>query len=122
MTIFIEDTFDAAHFLPNVPVGHKCRNLHGHTYKVRIEVTGEVEPASGWVIDYAVVKEAWTPVKALVDHKCLNYAIPELENSTCENLAQWIWGHLKLSIPDLSKLEVRETANCGVVYTGEGNQ
>jgi 6-pyruvoyltetrahydropterin/6-carboxytetrahydropterin synthase len=116
MRIFIEDTFDAAHWLPNVPVDHKCHNLHGHTYHVRIEIEGEIGEATGWIVDYAVVKGAWDVVKRIVDHRNLN-KIEGLENSTCELLAQWIWKRLSVfQLGDkLARLEVRETAHCGVV-------
>lgn len=114
MRVFIEDSFDAAHYLPNVPVGHKCRNLHGHTYGVRIEVVGEVEPYFGWIIDYSEIKVAWEPVKKILDHHNLN-EIAGLENSTCENLVQWIWDRLQGQGLNVVRLEVRETANSGVV-------
>ena len=48
-------SFDSAHFLPNVPEDHKCRNLHGHTYTVKISVSGELDPKMGWVFDFGEV-------------------------------------------------------------------
>lgn len=117
MTIFVEDSFDSAHFLPNVPEGHKCRNLHGHTYRIRIEVKGDVDPQMEWVIDYGDVKAAWNPIKAQVDHVCLNY-ISDLPYTTCERLSEWIYKKLKASLPGLFSIELRETASCGVVCQG----
>ena len=118
MTIFVEDSFDSAHSLRNVPKSHKCAALHGHTYQVRIEVSGSVDQATGWVIDYADVKRTWLPLKeGILDHTFLN-DVPGLTNSTCENIAVWIWNHLKPSLPGLSKIELRETRTCGVVYEG----
>lgn len=110
MRIFFEDTFDAAHWLPNVPVDHKCHNLHGHTYRIRIEVDGPVGLKSGWVIDYAELKAAWEPIKAVFDHKCINVVIP---NSTCENLVEFIWDQLIDANLPVAKIEIRETAHCG---------
>lgn len=118
MRIFIEDSFDAAHWLPNVPPDHKCHNLHGHTYRIRMEIGGEVDAEMGWVIDYAEVKMAWDSVKVQLDHHCLN-AIDGLRNSTCENLVRWIWDALKTTLPGLARIEIRETERCGVVYEGE---
>lgn len=115
MTIFLEDSFDSAHFLPNVPPHHKCRNLHGHTYKIRIEVTGEIDPYMGWVIDYSEIKQKWDSLKILIDHKNLN-EIKGLENSTCEFLAKWIGSNLRVILPGLSRIELRETERCGVVW------
>ena len=115
MTIFIEDSFDSAHWLPNVPVGHKCARMHGHTYKIRIEIAGPVGTRTGWVMDYTDVKVAWNEVKDYVDHRCINDLI---HNSTCENLVVWIWNRLNAALPGLSRIELRETEKCGVVYEG----
>ena len=43
-TLFKDFTFEAAHRLPHVPEGHKCGRLHGHSFMVRLEITGEVDP------------------------------------------------------------------------------
>jgi 6-pyruvoyltetrahydropterin/6-carboxytetrahydropterin synthase len=114
MRIFLEDSFDAAHWLPNVPVEHKCHSLHGHTYRIRLEVTGKVGLKTGWIIDYGDVKAAWETVKSSVDHRCLNEIIG-MENSTCENLTYWIMDRLKPKLRGLCKIEIRETERCGVV-------
>lgn len=112
MRIFIEDSFDSAHFLPNVPEGHKCGRMHGHTYRIRLEVEGIVSDDSGWVIDYADVKAAWEPVKTKLDHQVLNGFIP---NPTCELLALWIRDELQPQLAGLSGIELRETEHCGVI-------
>lgn len=115
-TVFLSDSFDSAHFLPNVPDGHKCKNLHGHTYHVTLFVHGPVDPESGWVIDYAVIKTYWETVKKDIDHKFINDLVP---NSTCELVAAYIWKRLKAYLPGLSCIELQETAHCGVIYRGE---
>ena len=115
MKVFIEDSFDSAHWLPNVPADHKCRRLHGHTYRIRMEFDGEVGEQTGWVFDYAEIKSLWEPIKLRLDHHCLN-EIFGLENPTCERIAEWIQNALNiLGNPRLSRLELRETVNCGVV-------
>ena len=118
MEIFKEFTFDAAHWLPNVPEGHKCKNMHGHTYRVRFYVRGAVDPHTGWVIDFGEIKAAWKPLEKLLDHHCLN-DIPGLENSTAENITIWLWRKIKPLLPQLSKIELNETPTCGVIYQGE---
>lgn len=118
MTIFIEDSFDSAHFLPHVPDGHKCRRIHGHTYRIRIELSGRVGARSGWVVDYADVKLLWNSVKQTLDHFILN-DIQGLHNPTCENLAAWVWDELSKYCSGLSRIEIRETEHCGAVYEGE---
>src|SRR5450432_1291236 len=96
-----EYRFEAAHHLPRVPEGHKCSRIHGHSYKVEIEARGAVDPVSGWLVDYAVLDDAWAVLHARFDHRCLN-DVPGLENSTSENLAIYIWNHLRTQVPQLS--------------------
>jgi len=118
MEIFKDFTFDSAHFLPHVEESHKCRHLHGHTYRIRIFCRGHVESHTGWVLDFASIKKAWQPVEKTLDHKLLN-DIPGLENPTAERIAIWVWNKLKPSLPLISKIELFETPTCGVAYHGE---
>jgi len=118
MTIFKQFTFDSAHYLPNVPETHKCRAIHGHTYRLTIYLTGSLHPQLGWVMDFSDLKKVVGPVIDQVDHKMLNN-VPGLENPTCELLAQWLWNAIKPSIPQLSKIELYETPTSGVVYEGD---
>lgn len=117
MEIYKEFSFEAAHRLPNVPEGHKCGRLHGHTFYVRVYVTGEVDPHSGWVMDFAEIKAVFSPIYDQLDHYYLN-DIEGLENPTSENLAKWIWDKLKPELPCLSQIEVRETCTSGCIYKG----
>jgi 6-pyruvoyltetrahydropterin/6-carboxytetrahydropterin synthase len=117
MEIFKEFTFEAAHRLPNVGPGHKCGRLHGHSFRVDVYVTGPIGERSGWVVDFAEIKDAFKPIDDLLDHRYLN-EIPGLENPTSENLATWIWAKLHQTLPSLSKLIVRETCTTGCIYEG----
>ena len=108
---------EAAHRLPNVPEGHKCARLHGHSFRVEIHVEGPIDPRFGWVIDYADVKAAFKPLYDRLDHYCLN-DVEGLENPTSETLAVWIWDRLKPTLPLLSKVVVHETCTAGCSYTG----
>lgn len=117
MEIYKEFSFEAAHRLPNVPEGHKCARLHGHSFHVRIYVSGPVGEHSGWVMDYADLKRAFEPIHKQLDHYYLN-DIPGLENPTSENLCRWIWAKLKPDLPSLSQVEVRETCTSGCIYAG----
>ena len=118
MELYKDFHIEAAHFLPNVPAGHKCRRLHGHSFAVRIYVEGNVDSHSGWVVDFADIKSAFQPVYQQLDHYFLN-DIEGLENPTSENLAIWIWRKLKPALPLLSKIEINETCTSGCVYIGE---
>ncbi len=116
-TLFKDFQFEAAHFLPNVPAGHKCGRMHGHSFMVRLEITGEVDAHTGWVMDFSEIKAAFKPVYQQLDHYCLN-EIPGLENPTSEVLAEWIWQQMKPTLPLLSAVRVKETCTAGCVYRG----
>ncbi|MBV9107947.1 MAG: 6-carboxytetrahydropterin synthase QueD [Gemmatimonadetes bacterium] len=118
MEIFKEFGFEAAHRLPNVPEGHKCARLHGHSFRVEVHVRGDVDPRLGWVMDFADVKAAVKPVIDRLDHYYLN-EIEGLENPTSEVLARWLWARVKPSLPTLSRIVVRETCTSGCTYQGE---
>jgi len=117
MEIFREFTFEAAHRLPNVPAGHKCARLHGHSYRVEVHVTGPIGADTGWVMDFGDLGEACVPVREQLDHYYLN-DIAGLENPTSEVLARWIWDRLAGAVP-LSAVVIRETCTSGCVYRGE---
>ncbi len=118
MQIFKTFTFDSAHFLPNVPDGHKCKAIHGHTYRMIVYIEGSLDQEIGWVADFADIKKAIEPIVKMVDHKLLN-ELPGLENPTCEKIAIWLWNKIKEKIPALVKIELHETPTSGVIYTGE---
>ncbi|MDP2470894.1 MAG: 6-carboxytetrahydropterin synthase QueD [Candidatus Palauibacterales bacterium] len=118
MEIWKEFTFDAAHLLPNVPEGHKCRRLHGHTYRVRVFVRGEPDETVGWILDFADIGEAFAPIRESLDHYYLN-EIAGLENPTAEVLARWIWARLLPRLAGLSRIEIRETCTSGCSYEGD---
>jgi len=118
VNIFRVFTVEAAHRLPNVPAGHKCQRLHGHSFRIELHISGPVDAHSGWVMDFADVRVAFQPTFDRLDHHYLN-EIPGLENPTSENLARWIWAELKPTLPMLSKVVVHETCTSGCVYEGE---
>jgi len=117
MDIFRVFQVEAAHFLPNVPEGHKCARMHGHSFRIEVHVSGEPGADSGWVMDFADLKRAFEPLFEQLDHNCLN-DIEGLENPTSEMLAKWIWERLREVLPGLSRVVVQETCNAGCVYTG----
>src|SRR3546814_19596160 len=97
MDIFKTFTIEAAHRLPNVPPGHKCARLHGHSFVVELHVSGEPGADSGWVMDFGDIKAAFRPLYEQLDHHYLN-EVEGLEDPTSDRLAAWIWERL---VPDL---------------------
>ena len=118
MDIFKRFTLEAAHRLPNVPQGHKCARVHGHSFGVELWLSGAIDPDTGWVMDFAEVKAAFDPLYRQLDHYYLN-DVPGLENPTSENLARWIWQRLKPALPALSEVVIHETCTAGCRYRGD---
>lgn len=111
--------FEAAHWLPTFPDGHKCRRLHGHSFKIDVIVSGEVDESQGYLIDYGEIKQATEPIERALDHYCLN-DIEGLSNPTAENISRWIYDRLKPALPLLSAVKVYETCTSACEYRGEG--
>lgn len=118
MELFKDFTFDSAHFLPHVPEDHKCRRIHGHTYRLRVYVDGPLDAQLGWVMDFADLKKVVDPLVKQLDHYLLN-DLPGFENPTCERIAIWFWDHIKPRVPILSRVILHETPTSGVEYRGE---
>lgn len=102
--------FEAAHSLPHLPVGHKCRNLHGHSYVVEVFCAGPVDKR-GFVIDYAEISKAVNPLIERLDHRNLNEVMPNFKGmTTAENVGRWFILNLAAHLPLLSRVDIYETA------------
>jgi len=117
MDVFRIFHLQCARRLPALPESHPCSRLHGHSFRVELTVSGEVDPVLGWVLDFADIEAAWRPVHAALDHRTLN-DIAGLENPTSENLAMWLWQQIKPVLPGLSQVSVMETHDSGCLYRG----
>lgn len=109
--------FEAAHWLPSVPEGHKCRRMHGHSFRGEVIVRGPVDPQTGWLIDFADLRKAVAPIIERLDHYVLN-DIPGLENPTAENVAIWVWNAIKPNLPILHRVTIEETCTSRCTYEG----
>ena len=110
-------SFEAAHWLPVFPEGHKCRRLHGHSFHIDVVVAGDVPDDKGYLIDYGEIKQAIQPVQLQLDHYLLN-DIEGLENPTSEMLAKWIYDRLKPALALLVAVRVHETCTTEAEYRG----
>ncbi|MFG1478586.1 6-carboxytetrahydropterin synthase QueD [Xanthobacter sp. V4C-4] len=109
--------FEAAHFLPRVPETHRCRRMHGHSYRVELTLEGEVDLHTGFVADFFDIEAVFAPLLAQLDHYCLN-DVAGLENPTAENIAVWIWTRVKPALPQLASVRVFETPLSSAEYCG----
>ncbi|OEH93847.1 6-carboxytetrahydropterin synthase QueD [Bacillus solimangrovi] len=90
-----EFTFDAAHHLHQYE--GKCKNLHGHTYKVVFGISGFVDEI-GLVVDFTDIKQIWKEdIEVYLDHRYLNETLPKM-NTTAENMVVWIYEQMKTSL------------------------
>jgi 6-pyruvoyltetrahydropterin/6-carboxytetrahydropterin synthase len=95
-----EFTFDAAHHLHCYE--GKCKNLHGHTYKVVFGISGFVDDI-GLVIDFGDIKRIWKEeIEVYLDHRYLNETLPKM-NTTAENMVVWIYEKMKESLTNRSE-------------------
>ena len=117
MFIYKKFLFDSAHYLPHVPAGHKCKNLHGHTYTLTVFIEGVPISHEGWIMDFGDLKRIMKPVIDMVDHQLLNN-ISGLENPTTELFAIWLWDKMAPLVPHLKRIELSETPSSGVIYEG----
>ena len=117
MNVFKTFTIEAARSLPNLPDGHPCKNIHGHSFKITITVTGNVDNKTGFVMDFGDIDETFNPLLSKLDHSYLN-DIEGLENPSSENLRQWIWERLAPELPGLYKLVLWENERSRVEFCG----
>jgi 6-pyruvoyltetrahydropterin/6-carboxytetrahydropterin synthase len=79
-------------------------------------VRGEVDPAIGWLIDFAGLKRGVDPLVARLDHHVLN-EVDGLANLTSKMLAVWLWDRLAPNVPLLCRVTV-ETCSSRCHYFG----
>lgn len=118
--LFVEEHFDAAHYLRKYH--GKCENLHGHRFKVVARLRAEKLDEAGLAYDFAHLKRYLREILAPFDHACLN-DVPSLDGiePSCENIAASIYNELKPRLPGsavtLACVEVWETPTSGAAYT-----
>jgi 6-pyruvoyltetrahydropterin/6-carboxytetrahydropterin synthase len=114
MRLDVEFYFAAAHRLPRYQ--GPCFRMHGHNYKFFIGLEGDVDPATGMIADFGVIKElVAAKVLARADHQTLNDV---LDNPTAENIARWIWEVLAPHLPGLVEVRLYEIPDSCVTYRG----
>lgn len=102
-TISRSYSFEAAHFLPNVPDGHKCKKMHGHSYVISVRVRGVSDPHTGFVIDFADLDALVNPMIKELDHQVINDFI---ENPTAERIVSWFLDRLMPKLTPIKNLYI----------------
>jgi 6-pyruvoyltetrahydropterin/6-carboxytetrahydropterin synthase len=118
MRIYKEFTFEAAHVLPSAPMGHPNARVHGHSFRVRVTLDGELDAETGYVVHFDDVEAALAGVREALDHRFLN-DIEGLEAPTLERITMWLWDRLHNRLPGLAEIQVaRDTCHEGCIYRG----
>ncbi len=117
MELFLKFSINAARRLPKLPAEHICSRVHGHTFDIEVHIDGDVDPATGWVIDFAELDQPVAGIKQSLEHRYLN-EVPGLENPTSENLALWIWQRIDPAVPGLARIVIMEGHDRGCTYRG----
>ena len=118
MEVYKIFNIESARSLPNLPEGHPCKNIHGHSFKIKITVKGTVNEETGFVMDFSEIDSAFSPIFKMIDHAYLN-ELDGLINPSSENLCKWIWSKLIDSLPNLKRIEIKETESTGCIYEGK---
>ena len=119
-TLKILAEFASAHTLRDYPGA--CSRMHGHNWKVELEVTASRLNETGMVMDFKQMKAAANEVCDQLDHHYLNEIPPFTEiNPTAENIAAWLYGEISKKINNdqakVSSLTLWETDRACVKYT-----
>jgi len=118
MRIYKEFHFEAAHYLPSAAPGHPNARVHGHSFRARVTVEGEPDPATGLVMHLDELAAATTEARQELDHHFLN-DIAGLEAPTLERIAIWLWNRLQNRVPGLAEIVIaRDSCQEGCIYSG----
>jgi 6-pyruvoyltetrahydropterin/6-carboxytetrahydropterin synthase len=101
--IYKEIVFSAAHQLSDLPPTHQCARLHGHNYRVEVEIESSALDKNGFVVDYGEI----SAIVKRYDHRNLNDLVPEGVSTTAENLATLIYNQLQGSFLSATVVRVR---------------
>jgi 6-pyruvoyltetrahydropterin/6-carboxytetrahydropterin synthase len=112
--------FEAAHTLNCTIDEEPSRRIHGHSYRAKVIIRGEINPETGMLLDLAVFERALRRARDVLDHRFLD-EVTELGPATIENLASWIWRTMAPSCPGLARVTVyRDSSGDESSYFGTG--
>jgi len=114
-TVFKDFRLYCSHSVAAFGTEHKCNRNHGHTFRIRVEVTCPVNAHNGIAIPFHEIEDAWEKTGAKLDHTCLNDTLGE--NATTEFLAMWLKSKLEHELNQTIAITVQETETSGVILT-----
>ena len=114
--IWKEQRFESACKLERAPTGDPRKQLHGHSYVLRLHLTAPLDEVMGWTVDYGDVKELFSPVYQQLDHHALN-ELPNIEDADVASILRWIKHSMSEKLPQLDRIDLYQTPGCGAVLT-----
>ena len=111
-------SFDAAHTLEREIGTESSRRIHGHSYRGELVLRGEIDPASGMLVDFGHIERVLAGLRDALDHRFLD-EVEGLGPATMENLCRWIWTRARPALPQLQAVAVyRDSAGERCTYLG----
>lgn len=101
--------FSSAHFLTGVPEEHPCANMHGHNYVIEVQISGDVDEKTGFVVDYHDMDKVVKPIVDELDHTLLN---DRIGNPTAERISNYILSRVRTSGLRVTSVTTWETEKC----------
>jgi 6-pyruvoyltetrahydropterin/6-carboxytetrahydropterin synthase len=118
MRIYKDFHFEAAHYLPSAAPGTANARVHGHSFRARVTLDGELDPVTGYVVHFDDLTAAIADARADLDHRLLN-DVAGLAAPTLERIAVWLWNRLDNRVAGLAEILVaRDSCHEGCIYTG----
>ena len=114
--IWKEQRFESALRLQRAPESNRRRQLHGHSYLLRLHLTSPLDPVMGWTVDYGDVKEIFKPVYKELDHHLLD-ELEGIEDTDPASIARWIRQRLDNKLPQLDRIDLYQSTGCGAIFT-----
>lgn len=112
--IWKEFTLDSARRLSRAPDGSPLRELHGHTYTLRLHLSGPLDAVMGWTVDFGDVKSLFKPIFRSLDHRPL-HEMAGLDDADTGSLARWILLTAREQLTALDRVDLHETPGCGAI-------
>jgi len=114
--IWKEMSFDSALQLKNAPTGDPRKQIHGHTYVLRLHLHAPIDKVMGWTVDFGDVKEVFDPIFKKLDHHPL-YQMDRLDDCDVASLLRWIKAESISDLPQLDRVDLYETRGCGAILS-----
>jgi 6-pyruvoyltetrahydropterin/6-carboxytetrahydropterin synthase len=112
--------FEAAHAIAGTTLGGASEEVHGHSFRAEIAISGEPDPRTGMIVDLGEFERSIADVQQMLDHKLLN-RIESLGAPTLENLARFIWERVQHAGRVKRVTVYRDSREEACSYFGQGS-